>query len=477
MSSLYEALQEDFQRYNLINNQPRVNTTEELADVQRVYTSNVLSDAQIITFNINGDANLWIDPSELRVYLKCKLVQEDGTVFPEFDNTDAGTRAASGHSWYLEPNIFHNLWKDITVKIQGKLFPSQCLSYAHKAYMEKILLTQRKEEDQLFELEGWYVPDGRYMDGSTVKDTNPKTDHEAAPKKRRETRLMGLAPRNANGVEFYAKINHDFFNVNKLLPPGVNVEINFERQSSAFWATTKTTKGPPKLVIENMYLVNRRSKPYSDVNASLVNNLMSAGAANYQLTRTTLRTFNISAGQVELTEFNALSGQVPTKIVVGLVKSTEYAGLSDHSPFKFRHWNVKEMYCVKGTRNYPSEKFETDFAKGETLMAWHAMKQNIFPKDDDFVPIIDKEAWSGGTNPATDNGHKTLWVIDLSTNLKARKPGDDYYNLIERQNTQLFIRSGNPGGFPEQVTCLILAYYENTYSIMLPDKSLVVDWS
>ena len=61
--------------------------------------------------------------------------------------------------------------------------------------------------------------------------------------------------------------------------------------------------------------------------------------------RTDIRTFNISENSYGTTLEDIWQGEVPSHLIIGMVKSEAYSGAFDLNPFRFEHCSFCRFLC------------------------------------------------------------------------------------------------------------------------------------
>jgi len=67
------------------------------------------------------------------------------------------------------------------------------------------------------------------------------------------------------------------------------------------------------------------------------------GTAKYPIRRVVCKTFTVPNGFRDVSHEKLFSGQLPTRIVIGLVNNQAFNGSRDRNPFNFQHFNATEI--------------------------------------------------------------------------------------------------------------------------------------
>lgn len=79
--------------------------------------------------------------------------------------------------------------------------------------------------------------------------------------------------------------------------------------------------------------------------------------AKYGIRKTQLKSVFISAGRTDFT-WNLFPDEVPRRVVLGLVSNSRYIGNKYESPFKFTHFNVRDIELTTSGRVYPQYPYK-----------------------------------------------------------------------------------------------------------------------
>ena len=143
-------------------------------------------------------------------------------------------------------------------------------------------------------------------------------------------------------VEFVGLLMADICNQDRLILPGVDVDIKLWPTHDEFRLITHPVGLRCKLLIDEIYLnvckVNVSPEVMMGHNAAL-----EIADSIYPFARTDIRIFNIAEGNFGMNIEDIWQGEVPTRLVVGFVKSQAYNGDYHLNPFHFEHFDVSDI--------------------------------------------------------------------------------------------------------------------------------------
>ena len=82
--------------------------------------------------------------------------------------------------------------------------------------------------------------------------------------------------------------------------------------------------------------------------------------AHYPVTHTQIKIFTASSGAQQVSIDNAFLGPIPERILLGLVKNTDFLGSASTNAFHFHHYDMTSLVLYVNGVQYPSEPFTMD---------------------------------------------------------------------------------------------------------------------
>jgi len=100
--------------------------------------------------------------------------------------------------------------------------------------------------------------------------------------------------------------------------------------------------GAGKEVITHAFLFVRKVKIMPSVFVAHAKTL-ERGTAKYPIRRVVCKSFTIPEHYLDVTHEKLFSGQLPSRVVVGLVSNRAFNGHAQSNPFNFQHFNLSEI--------------------------------------------------------------------------------------------------------------------------------------
>ena len=94
----------------------------------------------------------------------------------------------------------------------------------------------------------------------------------------------------------------------------------------------------------------------------------------YPFSRTDIRTFNIAEGNFGINLEDMWQGEVPSRLVVGMVRSQAYNGDYNLNPYHFEHFDVSNIVFFVNGESTPRPSFKLDVGNGIYLKGLNSTK-------------------------------------------------------------------------------------------------------
>lgn len=421
------------------------------------HSSTLDSDTAPIEFDIQGQGDEYIDLSQTYLQIVCKFTKSDGAAL-------TGANSASTPV----NNIIHSLFSEIDLTLNGKIVTPGTDTYPYKAYLEK-LLSYRPEtlDSQMFACSLWEKDTAGHMDDcnvaaaalgkreyTAVNDKITITPANIALSYPADSENDGLRKRrnvieNSKKITLIDRLYLDLFQQDKFIPNGVDIRLRFNRTKSDFHMMTYAgSSGKIKLL--NVLLWVRKVRPTAAV-LNTVNEMLNVETAKYPLRRVDVKTFTIPTGTQSKISDHLFQGQMPKRIVLGLVANDAFNGTSNKNPFNFKNAKVKRLDVTINGETISTRPYEPDFENDLYLRSYLSLYQGLGKFGADWAPGITFDEYKDGY---------TLWCIDFTKDQEAQL---DKFHLIETGNLRIEIQFAE--NTAETLNCLVYAEFDNVLEI------------
>jgi len=133
----------------------------------------------------------------------------------------------------------------------------------------------------------------------------------------------------------YGRLHADICNVPKLLVNGVKMQIKLTKAKPVFYLLSNEEDSKVYFKVLETLLYVKRLRPSAGVITAHNEALLAGYPVRYNLTRIELKTFTFAAGTQSLSIDNAVLGQLPKRLIITMVKNTDFLGSMSSNPFNF----------------------------------------------------------------------------------------------------------------------------------------------
>ncbi len=397
-----------------------------------------ITDQSPIEFCITAGDD-YLDLSETYLAIRAKIVNNDGT--------DIADQAAVGPT-----NLFlHSLFNQVDVSLNGRLVSQSSSTYPYRAMIETLLSYQRNTLESQLTSSLFY------------KDT-PGRMENANPYVGGGVHNIGLRKRanytnESKVVDLCGRIHSDIFNQSRSLLNGVELKLKFHRSKDAFCLMSPAEDAEFKVRIIAATLHVRQTKVSPPITIAHAKALEKS-TAKYPVTRVLLKTFTVAQGDISVSRENVILGQLPKRIIVGLINSQGFNGMYQLNPFNFHHYNLNKIGVFMDGQQIPSSrsltpKFSVEGGR-EYIQGYNSLFTGLNSLHKDIGSVISRDDYGSGY---------TLFAYNLTPDL-----GDhDHYSLQKTGNLRLELEFSE--ALPHPINVVVYAEFDNIIQI---DKSRTV---
>lgn len=388
-----------------------------------------------IEFNISSSEE-YIDVGRTVLYIKAKIVKQDKTHVAE----DA--KVGPVNLW------LHSLFSQVDVKLNGKLITPSVNTYPYRAYLETLLSYGSDAKDTQLTSELWY------KDAGNMNEINYRND---------DITNLGFKTRGgltagSKSVEMIGRLHCDIFQQDRYLVSGVEMNVKLIPSAEQFHLMGDGTAWTT--VIEDACLYVRKVK----LNPSIPvqhNKLLSQGKlAKYPVRRGVVTSFTIPRNNLSMNKDNVIMGQLPRRLVVGLVSNKAFNGSTDANPFEFKNYGVNYLALYVDGVQFPTKPLTPSFSDDQYLRSYMTLFEGTGMLHDDRGHGISREEYKNGF---------ALYAFDLTADMAE----GGHVDPIKHGTIRMDIHFKTP--LPETVNVILYSEYDNIIQIDRA-RNTVVDY-
>lgn len=278
--------------------------------------------------------------------------------------------------------------KQVKLYMNGSEVSDSGDKYAYRAYIETELNYGHDAKESLLQA-ALYIPD----------TWNHIEDHHN----------LGLAERSTHFhqsavVQTMAPIHCDLFAQNRYMINQVDLRMQVHRNSDNFCLMRYQNQNNFKIEVVNMRWYVKAVNVQNSVSLAIEKTLQHF-TAKYPVKRVEMKTMHIAAGRQECPQTPLFNGQIPRRLVLGLVKFESYVGAQNRSPFNFQPFSVTELSLSAGGKTVPFKPLTMDFPNNRCTRAFVQLFEGLGIADENKGNGISLNRFKSGS---------TLFAFDLS---------------------------------------------------------------
>jgi hypothetical protein len=366
-----------------------------------------LSNEGPIEFNIKPMGMKYVHLSACRLFAQLKIVMPNGDDIPAREEVAFVNLPLS------------SMFKTIDIEVGGRIQPLLGNTHSnYKAYFETVLSYSGSARSS------------HLRASMLLMDTATRFENYGAENLGYEARKTLTSESRSLQVE--GPVHSDFLNIDKFLPPGVEITVRFHRAPDAFALMSNVANAAYKIIIEDIKLRVR----FVTLADSIVNQHMKrfeTENAIFPINRTELKSSAHPLGLRNLTIPNLFTGVLPKHIIITLIRSTNFNGTYPTNPYLFPHLNCNYATLSVNGEILPSDPYRPNFGLGLFTREYRDFFDNVGISHDDLGNVMTPELYSGGMfmlafdlTPDRCNGFhshaKKSGVINLELGFSADTP-------------------------------------------------------
>ena len=421
-----------------------------------------------LLFHIDGAGNQYTDLANSYLYCKIKvLVPKPQTAVFEQSNTQTATPI---------DNVLHSLWSDITVKLNGTLVSTSNTNYPYKAYMENLLKFNTNAIKKQLQLIGFTGNSGNFDQNNATED-RPNSNKGLVERNKWFRKVQSVIPFdttegltenetqekkdwNAAGeftwitpsaVEFYGPLMADFCQQDRLILNGVDIDIKLTPTSNSFRLMVYPDGIGARIELEEVKFMVCRVTVANETFLGIEKNLQTYPVV-YPFARSDVRIFNMAAGLYSNTWESLYQGEVPSKLIVGIVNTEAYEGSYKLNPYRFQPFDIDTLAFYVDDEPRPRQPFSFNTRDDGYIEGLQSLYEvtGKWTKNTDL--IVDRESYRQG-----------LFLVAFDVDGATSPNLTSYVGKISHGRTRLYIKFKK--ALPHNVTIIVYGAFQEIAQI------------
>ena len=423
---------------DLFTLQPTQTSIEESAVVEYHPISSIQNKGPI-EFDVTGTGDQYIDVSNIQLYIRAKITKRDG------NNLEPNSTAAPVNL------LLHSMFSQIDISLNGTLISNATNTYPYRALLETLLTYGEDAKHSQLTCQLFYKDEAGYMDSVLVGNQGGNRPNTGLQNRRTITK-------ESKEFDMVGRLHADLFFQERYLLNEVGIKIRLIRSKDDF-----CLMGVPQdatLQVIHAALFVRKVKLSPSVFLAHADSLQTS-TAKYPIKRCVCKALAIPQNYSDMTYEKLITGQLPTRVVIGLVDNAAFNGARNLNPFNFQNFNVSEVALfLDGQQSQTSRPIELNYDKGLFIHGYNSLFAGTVKLNRDEGLQIARLDY--------DRGY-ALYAYDLTADLD----GEDHYNLIRHGNVRLCLKFATP--LPQPLTIIAYAEFDNVLEIS-KDRQILSDF-
>ena len=317
-----------------------------------------------VTFNIPGSGTQYTDLSRTLLYVRIRITDMNGNTFVQDKDKSA----------LPVDQILHSMWSSVDIKFNSKLVSTSGNNYMYKSLIENLL--NYGENSRKFQMNsiGFSGESGNF---AQTHPTKPPVNYGLKNRSDwfKKVEQMPGATNDPTSIEFMGPLMADICNLDRYILNGVEIDVKLWPNRDEFRLITHPSGTEAKLKIEEIKLLVCKItlSPMTLLAHSEV--LKDDHVAVYPIQKTDIRTKNIPKDSYGETIENIYQGQVPSRLIIGLVESEAYSGSYNKNPYHFNHFNISKVGFYVDGESVPTIPLELNFTDNKYLQGLMSLYQ------------------------------------------------------------------------------------------------------
>ena len=415
---------------------PMTCTSIEDIIYNEIQSSNSLGDSEIVPleFHIAPNQDYYTDLSNTELYLKARVLHEDGTVLTDADKVTPVN------------NFGHSMFKEMSVILNDTLVTKTTTMYPYKAYFQDTLNNGESAKESWLQT-SLYFPDtqGEAFDQTDNFDGTPI--NQGAIQRYKLTSMSKI-------VDMIFRPCIDLFHQDRPLLPVMDIKIKMTRSPAKFclMAHDPGTKNY-KVQIVQASLIVRQIKLNESIAIAHQTALHRGITCKYPIPRSECMSFTIGANVLDVNKANIINGILPNTVVIGLVGNDSFHGSYSKSPFNFKPFDMTSLNLIVNGRSFPTKPLEPKFKNGalgkQYIRCYNSLFRGTTRQYVDTGNLITREDYQSGY---------TMFVIRLAEDFSP-------FNFGLTKHGNVGLRMTFSTSTPQTLNCVIMSEYRNVMEI------------
>lgn len=322
-------------------------------------------------FQFPAQGSHYVNLPSARMYLKGKVTNSD--------NSDLASTGSDIDTVALTNLAISTFFRDVEIEIEGKSITALNVTNFHYVNYLQHLFTYSKHSEETHLRSSGFVMDKADKFESLTTAENPG---------------FGSRQQSADGFELFGPLGLDFMASEKYFPPGFSFVLRFHRAPDSFSLMSVAGKNY-KIHFEKAEIHIRYLELHPKLKEAHITRFKTH-PVTLNINRTQIRTFAFGPNQSDMYVPNAITGNMPKSIIIGIVDQAAYNGQYDKNPYNFKHNNLTQASLRVNGKEMPTTAYTPNFSKNLIIREYKTLFDNTGIKNSDYANMITYDLFKGG---------------------------------------------------------------------------------
>ena len=416
-----------------------------------------LRDGTSIDFFVPGQTEEYIDLQNTKLETRFKITKENGDNLTAADVVapinDIHNSAFNNVELYMNDRLmshsnnmhgYRNVISHLIHDSEESLKSERSMRLIYKDTPNQMDVTEARKANPEQLIPGFHVRTGVNNEGHATYTLIPPAEVTG----NQGLHQRYLYTRQSREVQVIGNLGIDMFEQERYLIPGVGMKLRFHRQKNPFMLMAPNGS-TFKVELLDVKLHVRQVKASPGVQLGHADALAKTNA-KYPLCRKECKSYAVPAGLQNFHTDSIFQGQLPKRLVVGMVDGDAFAGVYNKNPYNFKTMNVNFMQLYSNGEPVQVRALKPNIERGRYLNCYETLFRGLNKMDGEKSSIIKREDWDKGF---------ALFAFDLTPDMDA----DDHYALIKHGNLRLEIEFA--AALERTIEVIVYAEFDNIVEI------------
>lgn len=362
-----------------------------------------ISTAAPIEFVVTGSGDEYVDLSKTLLEIKAVIKNATGQIAPK--------------TTHIAPvnNTLHSLFNQVDVSLNDVPVSSSTTTYAYRSFIENHINYSSDAKDSRLTA-ALYCMDNNITQSDPIPDNENGTAEINTGLETRHRICTGQA------FDMIGPVHADIFNQNRYLLNGVTLSMRMGRSKDAF---VLMGVGDYTIEIISAKLWIRKLK-ISPSLALAHEKMLTKQTAKYPITRVEVKNFHLPAGLKSFNQEGLYMGQLPKRMIIGVVDNRAFNGDLTLNPYEFKHCDLNYLSLHLDGQQVPLSPLKPSYSSNNYIRAFFTQFCSGDGINTDTGNTIDREEFKLGN---------ALYCFDLTSDLSASN--GHHFNVARKGNLRV----------------------------------------